>query len=178
MKPAIITRAVHGKNFYFKKNEGVYIAQWGAITSLVRIDKDSNIEYPVATAALNILSKEVKVEIHEPRLPRRNDSMFYFRKHIATISKGHKKIIVESSGEMQAAFKMNSDSLQNEQLAKELKKRGTTDRGLSTMGSNDLIQMNNWFRLWVEENGVYQEEEIAHTYDDAIALAKQIINED
>jgi hypothetical protein len=119
---------------------------------------------------------KVKVKIHVKREPRRNDAMFYFDRHIATVSKGKRKILVESSGEMQASFSENGDSYRNEMLAKELRSRRTTDRKLSTMGGSDLIQMSNWFRLVDTEKG--GEEEIAHTYDDAVALAKMRIEEE
>ena len=99
--------------------------------------------------------------------------MFYFGKHIATISNEETKIFIESAGEMRAAFKIDGDSYQGEILAKELKSRGTTDRGLSSIGNNDLIQMNNWFRI-MDENETM--EQIAHTYDDAIRLAKSLLD--
>ena len=76
-------------------------------------------------------TEKIKVKIHVKRKPRRNDSMFYFGKHIATVSKGKREIIIESAGEMRACFKENGDNYLNDMLAKELKSRKTTDRGLS-----------------------------------------------
>jgi hypothetical protein len=176
MKAAIITRKVSGKNFNFKKNERVYLAQHNPGTTLVRIVHDSNIEYPVPHDAVKVLPENIKVDIHVERLPRRNDSMFYYDKHIATITKGHTKVIVESAGEMRAFFDEKGDCYQNDMLAKELESRGTTDRSLSTLGKNDQIQMNNWFRLWVTENDVFvNNDEITHTYDDAIKMGKEFI---
>lgn len=116
---------------------------------------------------------DIKVKIHVKRQPRRNDAMFYYDKHIATVSKGARKLIVEASGEMTAAFTIDGEAYGNEDLAKQLKKRKTTDRGLSTMGSNDLIRLNNWFRIVDEDtNG---EIGIVGTYDDAIQFAKDTL---
>ena len=118
----------------------------------------------------------MKIKIHTKRLPRRNDSMFYYGKHIATLTKEGRKIFVESAGEMQAAFKENGECYLNTDLAKQLKKRKTTDRGLSSIGSNDLIHMNNWFRIKEEGQESNDDEIIAHTYDDAIEIAKQVLD--
>lgn len=117
---------------------------------------------------------ETKIKIHVKRLPRRNDSMFYFGKHIATLTKGNQTIVVEASGEMQVYFsERKDDCYANAQLAKELRNRKITDRGLSKLGENDMIQMNNWFRIFSDNDPTDLHEDIAHTYDDAIALAKE-----
>lgn len=176
MKPAILKREVRLKGFLFAKGAKVFIAQKNENTSLIRTDKDSSLEYLVPNEALKLVSNDVKVKIHVKRLPRRNEAMFYFRQHIATITKGHRNIFVESAGEMKAYFTENGDCYHNDMLAKELRSRKTTDRGLSTLGSNDQILMNNWFSLYDESKG--GEAEIAHTYDDAIAQAKELINKD
>jgi hypothetical protein len=178
MKPAILKRTVKGGNFTLPKGTKIYVAQKlnSGFSYLVRKNKEDKFEYPVPAEALQFVSDKIKVKIHVKRLPRRNDAMFYYDQHIATVSKGHREIIVESSGEMQAYFTEKGDCYRNNMLAKELRSRGTTDRGLSTLGANDRIQMNNWFRLVDSEKG--GEEEIAHTYDEAIELAKYRINED
>lgn len=120
----------------------------------------------------------IKVKLHVKRLPLRNDSMFYFNKHIATLTKGNRTVIVESAGEMKAYFKENGDCYQNEVLAKELKKRKTTDKGLTKIGSNDMIGLNNWFRIFSDNDPTRLDEEIAHTYDDAIETAKSLITDE
>ena len=116
----------------------------------------------------------MKIKIHTKRLPRRNDSMFYYGKHIATLTKGDVKLYVESAGEIKAAFKENGECYSNEALDKQLKKRKTTDRGLSTLGLNDLILNNNWVRIINETSGG-DEEGIVCNYDDAIQYAKILL---
>lgn len=176
MKPAILKRRVSGKNFTLLKGDKVYVAQANDSLALVRLDKDSRFEYPVPVEALEFVSEKVKKEIHVKRLPHRNDSMFYFGKHIATFKKGHREIFVESAGEMKAALKEGGKNFEGKDLLRQLTHHKITDRGLGEMSVNDLIINNNWFRLFDTEKG--GEEEIAHTYDDAIKLAKQRINED
>jgi hypothetical protein len=175
MKTAILKRNVEGKNFKLRKGTKVYITQKlnSGYSSLVRKEKDSTMEYPVPDEALKIVKDEVKVKIHTKRLPRRNDAMFYYGKHIATVSNGKRKLIVEASGEMTAAFTMDGEAYGNEDLAKQFKKRGTTDRGLATMGTNDLVFLNNWFRIVDAEND--GEIGIVGTYDDAIQFAKDTL---
>lgn len=173
MKKAILKRDVKGKNYNLKKGTEVFIAQSNIQGTLVRIKEADTIEYPVAFDALRFVAPpKVKVKIHVKRQPRRNDSMFYFGKHIATVTVGRRVIAVESAGEMRACFTEDGDNFLNEQLAKELKSRGTTDRGLSSIGKNDFITLNNWFRLTDLETE--RELGIAHTYDDAIALATEV----
>ena len=123
---------------------------------------------------MGIKNKNMKIKIHTKRLPRRNDSMFYYGKHIATLTKGDVKLYVESAGEMKAAFKENGECYSNEDLAKQLKKRRTTDRGLSAIGVRDLILNNNWLRIINETSGG-DEMGICGTYDDAIEYAKFIL---
>ncbi len=117
--------------------------------------------------------KVIIVTLNVLREKFKNDSMHYFGKQIATIEKDGKKLIVESAGEMKAYFKENGECFQNEDLAKEMRKRGTTDRQLSVLGRNDMISLNNWFRISDDSTGY--EMGIAHTFDDAIALAKSLI---
>jgi hypothetical protein len=115
---------------------------------------------------------KVTVDIHVKRKPGKNDSMFYFGEHIATIKKGEKTFYVESAGEMKAYFSEKGDCYQNEQLAKELEARKITDRTLSRLGEKDQILMNNWFRI-SDDNG--NEISIAHTHSGAIHNAKELI---
>jgi hypothetical protein len=116
---------------------------------------------------------KISVKLHVKRKPRRNDSMFYYGQHIATVKAGLKTIIVESSGEMKAYFDEKGDVYEGYMLAKELKSRNMTDRGLSTLGQKDMILMNNWFRIFSVNDPVDLNEEIAHTYDEAIEIARQ-----
>jgi hypothetical protein len=118
---------------------------------------------------------KVKIQIHIKRLPHRNDAMFYYGKHIATITKGNRKLFVESSGEMEAYFSKRGVCYKNEMLAKELLSRKTTDNRLVILWENDLIMMNNWFRIYDEVNP--NDEKIAGTYDGAMELAVKRINE-
>lgn len=125
---------------------------------------------------ITVLPRDPKVTLvtlHTIREKYKNDSMHYFGQHIATVEKNNKKLIIESAGEMKAYFEEDGRCYQNEDLAKEMRKRGTTDRQLSKLGRNDMIGMNNWFRI-VSEDGSGKEE-IAHTFDDAIRFAKQLI---
>jgi len=117
--------------------------------------------------------RKIKVIQHVKRKPYKNDSMFYFGKHIATVTDGIYTIIVESAGEMRAAFSENGKAYQNEDLAKQLSARGYTDKKLNKIGSNDLISLNNWFRIFSDNDPTDLHEDIAHNYDDAIALAKE-----
>lgn len=177
MKPAILKRAVSGKNFSLRKKEPVYVAQMDVNNALVKLDRHSNIEYPVPTEALEFISDEVKIEYHVARESRRDSAMFYFGKHIATVSKGHRKIYVESAGEMKAALAENSKNFSGKDLLAQLNHNKVTDRGIGTMAVNDLIIMNNWFRLFDTESGG-GEEIISHNYSDAIKQAKELINKD
>jgi len=125
---------------------------------------------------ITVLPRDPKitlVTLHALREKYKNDSMHYFGKHIATVEKNHKKFIIESAGEMRACFTMDGPNFLNEELAKEMRKRGTTDRQLSAIGKNDFIGLNNWFRITDEASG--EEVGIAHTFDDSISLAKQLI---
>ena len=117
--------------------------------------------------------EKIKIERHVKKLPNRTDSMFYYGQHIATLSIGERKVYVESSGEMQAYFKEN-ECYKNDMLSKELRSRGITDKKLAVLGSNDQILMNNWFRI-VEEGA--DDEEIAHSYDEAIETAKSFFED-
>lgn len=173
MKPAILKRDIIGKNYSLRKGEKVYIAQDTANGILVCKDKDSTIYYPCAKDALRIVSDDVKVKIHVKRQPRRNDAMFYYGKHIATVSKGHRNLFIESSGEMEGRLKDNGKLLLNEGFYRAIKRKKLTDKGLGKL--QDLITMNNWFRITDSEtNG---EVGIIGTYDDAIQLAKDTLNE-
>jgi hypothetical protein len=120
-------------------------------------------------------SDKVKIQIHVKRLPLRNDAMFYYGKHIATLTKGTRKIFIESAGEMQASFKENGVCYKNEMLAKELHSRKITDSKLSDIWEGDKIKLNNWFRIYDESKDC--EVGIAGTYDGAIELAMERINE-
>lgn len=113
------------------------------------------------------------VTLHTLRQKFKNDSMHYFGQHIATVTKNKRKLIVESAGEMKAYFEENGDCFQNEDLRTEMYKRGTTDRQLSALGRNDMIGLNNWFRIMDDATG--EEIGIAHTFDDSISFAKQLI---
>lgn len=117
--------------------------------------------------------KTTLVTLHTVRQKFKNDSMHYFDEHIATVEKNNRKLIIESAGEMRACFSESGDCFQNEMLKKELRSRGTTDRQLSKLGRNDMILMNNWFRITDDATG--EELGIAHTFDDSISLAKQLI---
>lgn len=119
--------------------------------------------------------KNDKVKIHIKRLPHRNDAMFYYGKHIATLTKGNRKLFVESAGEMELYFSKRGVCYKNEILAKELLSRKTTDDRLITLWENDLIMLNNWFRIYDEANP--NDEKIAGTYDGAMELAIKTINE-
>ena len=112
------------------------------------------------------------VDIHVKRKPGKNDSMFYFGQHIATVKKGSKTFYVESAGEMKAYFDEKGDCYQNEQLAKELDSRNVTDRKLSRLGEKDQILMNNWFRI---SDDAGKEIAIAHTHSGAVHIAKELI---
>lgn len=118
---------------------------------------------------------KVKIQIHVKRLPLRNDAMFYYGKHIATIIKGNRKLFVESSGEMELYFSKRGVCYKNEILAKELLSRKTTDNRLIILWENDLIMLNNWFRIY--EAATPNDEKIAGTYDGAMELAIKKINE-
>ncbi len=120
-------------------------------------------------------SDKVNIQIHVKRLPLRNDAMFYYGKHIATLTKGTRKIFIESAGEMQAYFKENGACYKNEMLAKELHSRKITDSKLSDIWEGDKIKLNNWFRIYDESKD--REIGIAGTYDGAIELAMERINE-
>jgi hypothetical protein len=120
-------------------------------------------------------SDKVKIQIHVKRLPCRNDAMFYYGKHIATLTKGTRKIFIESAGEMQASFKENGVCYKNEMLAKELRTRKITDSKLSDFWEDGKIKLNNWFRIYDELKD--SEVGIAGTYDGAIELAIKRINE-
>lgn len=117
-------------------------------------------------------NKRPQVSIHVKRKAGRNDSMFYYDKHIATVKHGLKTIIVESCGEMEASLVIDGKQYYGKELSAQLTKRQIKDRQLNKIGSNDLISMNNWFRIFSDNDPVDTEEEIVHTYDDAIRMAK------
>ena len=127
---------------------------------------------------ITVLPRDPKVTLvtlHTIREKYKNDSMHYYGEHIATVEKNKRKLIVESAGEMRACFTEDGANYLNEDLKAELRKRGTTDRQLSVLGKNDFISLNNWFRIMDDATEV--ELGIAHTFDDAISLAKQLIKE-
>ena len=120
---------------------------------------------------------ETKIKIHVKKLPRRNDSMFYHGKHIASLTKGNQTIVVEATGEMLMYFSQSKDDrYEGQKLARELRNRKITDRGLAKFRNDDMIQMNNWFRIFSDNDPVDLHEDIAHTYDDAISIAKNRLN--
>jgi hypothetical protein len=150
----------------------VHIAQKNPSTSMVRLERNAHIEYVAPNEALKVI-KGIHVELHTKRLPYKTDSMFYYGKHIATVSNEKRTLIVESAGEMRAAFSVDGNSYQNEDLAKQLKRRKITNSGLGKLGMDDLIQMNNWFRIIDADTD--EEMGIAHNYDDAITVAKNCL---
>lgn len=172
MKNAILTRDVDGGNYRLGKGTKVWVCQSDKYQALVRLRKNDTIEYPVSTEALKLI-KGVQVDIHVKRKPYRNDAMFYYGKHIATVSNAKRTLIVESAGEMEAAFSSTGNLYANEKLAKQLVAHGITDKKLGALGMEDLIRMNNWFRIIDADSD--EEMGIMHNHDDAIAYAKQIL---
>jgi hypothetical protein len=77
---------------------------------------------------------KMKIKIHLKKMPRKTDAMFYHDKHIATLTKGNRKIFVETSGEMKVAFSIDGQVYTGTELAKEL-----INRGLG--GANDLLHL-------------------------------------
>ncbi len=173
MKIAIVKRDVKFKDGkVIRKGRKVFVAQKNLRESLVRLSQGHTIEYPIQNTALKFVD-DVKIKLHVKKLPLRSDSMFYYGKHIATLTKGNRTVIVESAGEMEACFKNDGDNFMNEKLAQELKKRKTTDKGLKKI--DGMISMNNWFRILCDNDPTRHDEKIAHTYDEAIESAKSLI---
>ncbi|MEK6829791.1 MAG: hypothetical protein AABY15_06755 [Nanoarchaeota archaeon] len=83
MKTAVITRKVFGKNFSFRKGEKVYVAQKDVNGTLIRIDKDSNIEYPVPSDAVEIVKTKKFGDciIFSDKTPKAGDKMICIQKN-------------------------------------------------------------------------------------------------
>lgn len=117
---------------------------------------------------------KIKVQIHIKRKAKRTDSLFY-RGHIATIIKDGKKVFVETMGSIKGYFSEKGKAYGDEEFQRQLVKRGYTDKKLKTLGSNDMVQMGNWFRIVREDGEGF--EEIQGDYDSALNVAKQIAKE-
>ncbi len=115
---------------------------------------------------------KAKVIIHKKKQKGRNDSAFYFGKHIATVIKGNEKLFIESQGEMEMSFSDRGKTYSNKELLKQLQKRQMTDRDLRKY--DDRVNMSNWFVIRNESESIFDIS--TTTYTNAIKSAKELLN--
>ncbi len=85
----------------------------------------------------------IKGVIHTRKQKGRNDSVFYYGKHIATITNGIETLFVESQGEIEMSLAENGKTYANKDLLKQLQKRRFTDKELKKC--SNYVNMGNWF---------------------------------
>jgi len=125
------------------------------------------------------------VKIHEhSKGEDRQDSLWFHGKHIATVRKNGKTFIVEATGEQRIFIDLNgganfedSPRLDGEEATKACIKFGMFDQDLQ---NDDKVhfEMNSWFaiRELDAEGNATDDVAICHTYDEAIQLATDEMN--
>ena len=129
---------------------------------------------------------EAVVIIHEHKIlgEDRQESLWFHGKHIATVRKDDKTFIVEATGEQRIFIDLNgganfedSPRLDGEEATKACIKFGMFDQDLQ---NEDKVhfEMNSWFaiRELDAEGNATDDVAICHTYDEAIQLATDEMN--
>lgn len=125
------------------------------------------------------------VKIHEhSKGEDRQESLWYHGQHIATVRKDGKTFIVEATGEQRIFIDKSgcgdfedSGRHDGEFATKKCVKAGLFDQDL--LNENKVhFEMNSWFaiRELDAEGDVIDDVAICHTYDDAISLATEEMN--
>ena len=136
------------------------------------------------------LKKECQGEpcttIHEHKTlgEDRQDSLWFYGKHIATVRKDDKTFIVEATGE-QRIYGDKSGCGDFEDLGRHDNEFATKKCIAAGLFDQDLqnenkvhFDMNNWFAIrQLDENGDISNDDVAicHTYDEAIVQAETLI---
>ncbi len=144
----------------------------------------SNISY--ITRLKKECQGEAVVQIHEHKLlgEDRQESLWFHGKHIATVRKDGRTFIVEATGEQRIFIDLNgganfedSPRLDGEEATKACIKFGMFDQDLQ---NDDKVhfEMNSWFaiRELDAEGNATDDVAICHTYDEAIQLATDEMN--
>ena len=107
----------------------------------------------------------------------RNDSFWYFGDQIATLEYQGKKLSVEARGEIRVQFEKNGDHFKNDRAVEEAINMSFTDKQLAKLNNIDGWHNNNWFAITEidSEGNIGDDIDIAHTYDEAMNVAQEII---
>lgn len=113
----------------------------------------------------------------------RQDSLWFKGKHVATVRKNGRTLIVEATGEQRVYFDKQGNGdfdsswrYDNEKAREKALKMGFTDEDLND-DQKTHFEMNSWFavRELDEDGNSTDDVGIAHSYDEAISLALQEI---
>ena len=146
--------------------------------------KHSIVMKKLETRNITAQDHEVITDVHEKMIGRGNkdsfwyycdDSFWYYGKHIATISKGAKKLIIEATGELVVQFEEDGEIFEGHFAVTEATKRGYNDSNLQDGHADVIFSSNNWFRIISPDDETGESEVIASSYSEAIKKAQELI---
>jgi hypothetical protein len=120
----------------------------------------------------------MKIEFIQPQLSDKRQDSFWYNGQVATVSNGKRTISIEAIGELRIYLDEDGDLLCNDEARKEALRRNYRDVDVHTCAAWDGWVNSNWFALYDVENDEYlQEYDVIDRYDDALTLAKGVVDQ-
>lgn len=91
---------------------------------------------------------KITVEYHQS-IEKNRQSSFWYNGHVATVTNGLITLNIMATGMLSGSLDEDGEVLDREELVKEAKNRGYTDKDIDALKSRDMLRDCNWFNLEV-----------------------------